>query len=108
MPEEELDLIQFATGKMTQTCAGAPEMPHAAFEELCRMQNYAEFVAPSPAVPSIFSGSARCAIRHSLAQVQRLCRNVNSASSGLKRRCGAAIGAVLLRARSFIAKSASR
>ena len=68
----------------------------------------AEFVAPSPAVPSIFSGSARCAIRHSLAQVQRLCRNVNSASSGLKRRCGAAIGAVLLRARSFIAKSASR
>jgi hypothetical protein len=40
--EQELDLVKFATGQMTEPSACSSEMPHAAFEKLYRIQNYAE------------------------------------------------------------------
>jgi hypothetical protein len=44
MPEKKLDLIEFATGKMAEPGTSATKMPHAAFEALYRIQNYAESI----------------------------------------------------------------
>jgi hypothetical protein len=40
--QQHLNLFQFAAGRLTESRAGAPEMPHAAFAQLCRMPDYAE------------------------------------------------------------------
>ena len=42
--EQQLDLLQFPARLAAQFGAGSPEMPHAAFAELYRIQNYAESI----------------------------------------------------------------
>jgi len=42
MPEEKLDLLKLASRIMAEPRTGPPEMPHAAFAQLCRMPDYAE------------------------------------------------------------------
>jgi hypothetical protein len=40
--QQHLNLLQFAAGRLTESRTGSPEMPHAAFAQLCRMPDYAE------------------------------------------------------------------
>lgn len=42
VPEQELDLIQFAAGQVAEPRASAADMPHSACSALCRMPDYAE------------------------------------------------------------------
>jgi hypothetical protein len=45
--DKELDLVEFAAGQVTETRTCAAQIPHAAFTQLYRIQNYAESILPT-------------------------------------------------------------
>ena len=44
MAKQKLNLFQLAAGNMTEPGASSPQMPHAAFAALYRIQDYAESI----------------------------------------------------------------